>query len=197
MTPVVTVSVSLPEPDINEIRRYAGCRDDSADGIIFDCISALGSVSGKVCYGEFPVLRHNGRLDLGFSETSSADLFKALDGCDKALLFAATIGFSADRLIAKYGKVSPAFALVMQAVGSERAEALCERFCAEKNSEYLKKGMRLKPRFSPGYGDLPLKIQQDIIPALNCTKNIGITLSDSLLMMPSKSVTAIAGICPA
>ena len=51
-----------------------------------------------------------------------------------------------------------------------------------------------RPRFSCGYGDLPLSLQREIFPALQVTKNIGVTLTDGDLMMPTKSVTAIVGI---
>lgn len=51
-----------------------------------------------------------------------------------------------------------------------------------------------RPRFSPGYGDLPLALQRDIFHALDCARKIGLTLNDSLMMSPAKSVTAIIGI---
>ena len=52
----------------------------------------------------------------------------------------------------------------------------------------------MKPRFSPGYGDLSLEMQRDIFRVLDCPRKIGLTLNESLLMSPSKSVTAIIGI---
>ena len=54
-------------------------------------------------------------------------------------------------------------------------------------------GETLRPRYSPGYGDLPLAFQQDLFRALDCERRLGLTLTDSLLMVPSKSVTAIIG----
>ena len=62
-------------------------------------------------------------------------------------------------------------------------------------AELLKaEGVFLKPRFSPGYGDLPLSMQTDIFRVLDCPRKVGLTLNNSLLMSPSKSVTAIMGI---
>jgi cobalamin-dependent methionine synthase I len=52
---------------------------------------------------------------------------------------------------------------------------------------------RLVSRYSPGYGDLPLEMQREIIRALDCGRTIGVTLTESLLMQPSKSVTAVIG----
>ncbi|MBR3258643.1 MAG: vitamin B12 dependent methionine synthase, partial [Eggerthellaceae bacterium] len=49
----------------------------------------------------------------------------------------------------------------------------------------------------PGYGDLPLEVQPDLLGLLDASRRLGITLSDSLLMSPTKSVTAIVGLRPA
>ena len=74
--------------------------------------------------------------------------------------------------------------------GLERIEALCDDFCNDIQNT-LK--TQLKPRFSAGYGDLPLDTQKQIFSLLNLSKNIGLTLNDSLLMSPTKSVTAFIG----
>ena len=52
----------------------------------------------------------------------------------------------------------------------------------------------LRPRFSPGYGDLPLDFQKEFLKITDASRKLGISLNDSLLMSPSKSVTAIIGI---
>lgn len=191
--PVMTATVRVPSFDIKEIRRYAACPTGS-DGIIAECMNELGELSYKVCYAEYDVKFDDGILDLGFAKTASKDLQRALKGCDRILLFAATVGILPDRLTEKYNRISPAKALFIQAAGAERTEALCDEFCRIKAEEYGNMGCDLLPRFSPGYGDLPLLLQKDIFSALDCTKNIGVTLNESLLMMPSKSVTAIAGV---
>ena len=60
--------------------------------------------------------------------------------------------------------------------------------------EYEKDDLYLRPRFSPGYGDLKLEHQKDWFRLLDISRQIGIELTDSLLMVPTKSVTAIIGI---
>ena len=112
-------------------------------------------------------------------------------GCKRAVVFAATVGIGLDRLIAKYGRLSPSKALMLQAIGAERIEALCDAFCAELAA---KLDCKLRPRFSPGYGDFPITAQKELFAVLDCTRQIGVTLNDSLLMSPTKSVTAIVGI---
>ena len=115
---------------------------------------------------------------------------KNLKNTKKVILFAATIGIGIDRLIAKYSKISPSKAVVLDAIGSERIEALCDEFCEDLKRKFG----NLKPRFSAGYGDLSVEKQNEIFSILKCDKNIGLTLNDSFMMSPSKSVTAFVGI---
>ncbi len=192
MTPIFKKIYDEPPFDEKEILRYAGCAtpENGVAAIMRSCIDEVcGKLVYKVCYAEFPIHMSNGICDLTFTKTASADLMKNLSGCDRIILFGATIGIQIDRLIAKYSVLSPSKALFFQAIGAERIEALCNIFCDE-----LKKSYAVKPRFSPGYGDLSIYIQRDIFDALCCHKNIGLSLNDSLLMSPSKSVTAIVGI---
>lgn len=197
MITVKVIDISLPDPDAREILRYMGCKELNGElealinKGIFEC---RGKVNSRVVFAEYGALEDSGRLDLTFANTSSRDLGKALTGCDRILLFGATVGIEIDRLILKYGKISPSLALCIQAIGAERIEAVCDAFCRQMAEKYATEGYKLLPRFSPGYGDLPLSIQRDIFTALSCEKNIGLTLNDSLLMSPTKSVTAIAGI---
>lgn len=188
----VCVSVRVPDPDPGEIRRYAGCPEGS-DELLLEVLSELSPLSYRVAYCELP-LQKGDCPALGFTADDSRDLSKALAGCDRILLFAATIGRLPDVLAARYNRLSPAKALFLQAVGTERIEALCDAFCREKAGQYAKKGDLLRPRFSPGYGDLPLALQKRIFDVLDLPRALGLTLTGSLLMVPTKSVTAIAGI---
>ena len=177
-----------------EILRYAQCSD--ADEDIFSALSAckneaLRFVSYKVCYCELPVTTDNDLCDFGIFSVRSKILAKNLCRCNRAIVFAASVGIEIDRLIAKYSRLSPTKALLLGAIGSERVEALCDAFCQDIAKEYCASAM---PRFSPGYGDLPLDTQKDIFSLLDCQRKIGLTLNDSLLMSPSKSVTAFMGI---
>ena len=54
--------------------------------------------------------------------------------------------------------------------------------------------MGQRPRFSPGYGDLPLEVQRTLFSLLEPMRHIGLSLTDSLLMSPTKSVTAFVGL---
>ena len=73
-------------------------------------------------------------------------------------------------------------------------EEWCDRINERIRLEAEKDGLYLRPRYSPGYGDLPLEMQRDISRILNMPKEIGVSLTQSLLMTPSKSVTALIGV---
>lgn len=190
-------SYTAPEFDTKEIMRYAGCGGTAAADLplLEECLAELeGKLNYQVCWRQFPVRPLEAGLDLSFAKTDSAGLKRNLAGCKEYVLFAATIGLGIDRLIAKYGKVSPAKSFLFQAIGTERIESLCDRFCRDMQAQAAEQGRFTKPRFSPGYGDLPLRLQEDIFRVLDCPRKIGLTLNKSLLMSPSKSVTAIIGI---
>ena len=148
--------------------------------------------SYRLCYAEFPFAIRDGELDLGFARVRSGALAKNLAGCTHVVVFAATVGLGLDRLIAKYSRLSPTRALALQALGAERVEALCDAF--ETDLCLASFGGRIHARFSPGYGDLPLDFQREIFRLLDPPRRIGLTLNESLLMSPTKSVTAIIGI---
>lgn len=107
------------------------------------------------------------------------------------VVFTATVGAGIDRLVRRYSQTDTARALMLQAIGAERIEALCDAFCADMEKEYAKRGIRLKKRVSPGYKGYPLELQVDIFKMLDCARTVGVSLTDSLLMVPSKSVSAV------
>ncbi len=181
-----------PPVDTNEILRYCGCKDADSEFIaIVNELTHQASkgISCKVCYRIFDIQAENEYINLGFANVKSTSLAKNLADCDRIILFAATIGIEIDRLIQKYSRISPSKAVIMQAIGAERIEALCDIFCKEISEKFS-----LKPRFSPGYGDLPIELQKEIFAVLDCPRQIGLTLNDSMVMSPTKSVTAIIGI---
>lgn len=196
MGPVCSGSFSLPPICRREVLRYAGMKAEAPEisALLTELLAeAEPSLTPLVCWQEFPILRTGERLDLGFTKTDSEALRRNLTGCDQITLFAATLGLPYDRLITRYSRISPAKALLLQALGAERIEALCDTFCQKIRQEAEAAGLHTVPRFSPGYGDFPLEIQAEIFRVLDCPRRIGLTLNESLLMSPSKSVTALVG----
>ena len=189
---VQCVTVALPEVNEREVLRYARCDagDEQVMALLGACEEEMRNVQARVCYIQLPCSVTESTCDFGVFSVFSRDLAKNLKGCNRAVLFAATLGMETDRLIARYQKISPAKAMLLQALGAERIESGCDAFCAGLERQ----GMQLKPRFSPGYGDADLSVQKDFFRVLQCDKLLGLYLNDSLLMSPSKSVTAFIGV---
>lgn len=191
---IITKTYEEPPFCEREILRYAGCEsaDEETKKLLKSCIIEAKSALGyKVCWRELPLKTGGSLCDFGCFSLHSENLAKNLKGCKSVIIFCATVGVGIDRLIAKYTRLSPSKAVMMQAIGSERVEALCDAFCKEVAEESK---ATLRPRFSPGYGDLPLTVQKDIFAVLDSSKQIAVFLNDSLMMSPSKSVTAFVGI---
>lgn len=183
-----------------EVWRYSGYMglaqnvDCNLEKLLDEIIVELkDSFQFKVCYRRMD-LEWNQDMPILPFDCQSKDLTKCLQGCHEVVLFAATIGLEIDRKIARYERFAPTKTLLMHAYGAERIEALCDKFCEEFEKEVLKDGLSCTNRFSPGYGDLPLQVQQDFFTLMDCNRKIGVSLNESLLMTPSKSVTAIFGI---
>ena len=187
---IYTLNYNAPDINKNEILRYAGAGRDAEDvcALVDECLMMTDALTYKVCMTQLPIIRGE-YIDLRFMKTDSKTVKKCLEGCDSVIVFAATVGMEIDRLIAKYSVTSPAKALVFQAIGAERIESLCDAFCSD-----MAKDKKTTPRFSPGYGDFPIETQRDIFSMLDCPRKIGLTLNKSLIMSPSKSVTAIIGV---
>ena len=106
-----------------------------------------------------------------------------------AFIFAATSGSAVDRLIMKETRLSAAYGMVTDCIASSGIEVFCDKI-----NDELKEGRSLKPRYSPGYGHVSLTCQSDILSFLDAYRKIGLTLTETYLMTPIKSVTAIVGI---
>ena len=181
-----------PPVDRAEILRYAGMKSPTPDidALLDACLEeALPKLSYRLVYTTLPVKAEGGVVDVGFAAVRSEALCSYLSTAKEAIFFAATVGLEPDRLIGKYGSIAPTKALLMQAIGAERIESLCDAFQRDARKEYGASSAR----FSPGYGDLPLTFQKEMFRLLDCPRKIGLTLNESLLMSPTKSVTAIIG----
>lgn len=120
------------------------------------------------------------------------DIRAFLRGCEQVVLLAATLGIETEALIRRAQTRDMGEAVMLDAAGSAAIEALCDSFCAELGKELSP--CCLTERYSPGYGDYPLSEQRAIFRLLDVSRRIGVSLSDSGLMIPQKSVTALIGV---
>lgn len=194
MIEIIKANAAEINIDPKEVAVYLGyysvkSTDNNTKELICSCTEEfLDAAEFRACIAKVPVKTDNG-VDLGFMKTESRSLQKNLFGCEYAYVLAATTGFAAHRLIQKKSLLSPLFGIVTDCIGSTAIEAFCDKInLSLENSDFL------RPRFSPGYGDLSIEFQKNIVNFLETKKNIGLSLNDSMIMTPIKSVTAIIGI---
>jgi hypothetical protein len=119
------------------------------------------------------------------------DIRRRLAGCRRVALLAATLGVGADTLIRRWEHTDIVRALVLDACANQLIEEVCDG--AERAVE-ADANMRGAGRFSPGYGDLPLTLQPGFLAVLDAGRRIGLTCTESLILLPRKSVTALIGL---
>lgn len=134
------------------------------------------------------------KICIGTLEVESKNLSKNLKGCEQAVIFGATLGIGVDRLIQRTSITNMAKAVVLQACAAAYLEEYCDACQDEIGRELQKEGKYLRPRFSPGYGDFPLFHQRQLLRMIDSAKTIGLTMTDSYLMTPTKSVSAVIGV---
>ena len=184
---------------MREAVRYLGygknAVDDQTLRLIAESFERLRSVAGrKSVYRIFDLEQEDGEtVRFGSLTVKSKSLGKNLRGCDKIVLFGATLGIGVDQLLSRTSKTDMAKTVVLQACAAALLEEYCDE-CQERiRQEMESEGRYLRPRFSPGYGDFPIECQRDMVRMLDCAKSIGLTLTESCMMAPSKSVTAVIG----
>ena len=182
-----------------EVLRYLGYGKNTPEPHVMEKILTVSSevaqgVVPRACCMVLPVCVQEGQVDFGHFCVQSHALSKSLSGCDRVLLFAATVGAEEDRIIFKYASLSPSSAVIAQAVGSAAIESFCDLLATRVSEKLKKDALFLRPRFSPGYGDFDLNHQKDFFHLLEVSRRIGVSLTEGGLMTPTKSVTALAGI---
>lgn len=106
-----------------------------------------------------------------------------------------TLGAAFDRWQRARAAVSAAEAYEAQRLGLVEVEKLMDELEAAARREVEADGRaRLLPRRSPGYGEMPLALSREILERLDATRKIGVALTDSLSLVPTKSVTAVCEI---
>lgn len=195
-----SVSSDVPVIDAAEVLHYLGyARSDirESDIALVDAHTddVRSVIKPAAVYNSFDIeLSEGGRIKLPWGEIVSHDLSKNLSGCRSIYLFAATLGIEFDRLLARTRLTSMADAAIVQAIGSAFAESFVEILNDKLKAEAASKGLKTKPRFSPGFGDFPLENQKGLFSVLDPAKHIGLTLKENCIMAPEKSVTAVIGI---
>ncbi|MCL2674649.1 MAG: methionine synthase [Defluviitaleaceae bacterium] len=185
----------------SEILRYLGHKNqqvpDELHTMIDECLAQMqGVIVPRQIHREFDITADSGGISLAGTEIvlRGRDIAKHLHECDKAVVIAATLGAEADRLIVKWKHADLTRCLILDACATQLIEQYCDRIELEIREKAVASGFMATRRFSPGYGDFPLEIQPQILNLLHAETRIGLTCTDSLILLPRKSVTAIIGL---
>ena len=179
------------ELDSHELaQRLQPARGYSDDMIVSCKHKLMQQLSYKCAYIRIPVgYPEENVLLFDFAQINSRNLYKNLHPCREAFVFAVTCGSAVDRYLARLKITSQAEYFITDALASTAADSFCG-YVADK----MKTDLSCCPRFSPGYGDLSLTVQQPLLERLDARDLLGITLGAGYLMSPMKSITAIMGI---
>ncbi|MDR2681946.1 MAG: hypothetical protein LBB29_02780 [Holosporaceae bacterium] len=128
------------------------------------------------------------------SACSSGACSISLQQYEGVILMGATLGGSVDRLLSRIQIRNISYALVLDSCATAAIEAICDDLQNNLTAIYAAQNRYLTNRYSPGYGDLPLSAQIPLLQMLDTERKIGLSLTPSFLLTPSKSVTAIIGV---
>ena len=174
------------ELNIDEALRYLGVKSDP-DGVLHaQMIPLAAALQRGVRPRSTWVLTDKAALALP-GHTAG----KMLADCRQYAVLVCTLGAEFDLWVRREQMRDMARAAMLDALGSAYIEAACD--AAEEAIRARLPGLYLTDRFSPGYGDLPLAVQPTLLTLAGGSR-IGVTLTDTMLMVPQKSVTAIIGL---
>lgn len=185
---------------ISDALRYIGVPQGKADELMkekveegFKLLKEIASP--KVIYQKVKVKVEEDKvmMQAAHCKIQSHDLVKLLKYSDECILMAATLGIEVDRKISNLQKIDMLEAMILDSCSS----VLIDYVCDEAEGEIingLKENQYLTMRFSPGYGDVPLEVSGEILDLLAAQKRIGLTLTKSHMLLPTKSITALIGI---
>lgn len=122
------------------------------------------------------------------------DILRHLEGCGSCVLLACTLGAGVDAALRAAGASDMAYAVVLDALASVAVEQTADAAEQTLRNEEREEGQFLTGRFSPGYGDYPIAVQNDLLRLLDAPRKIGLCATPAHLLTPRKSVTAVLGV---
>lgn len=183
----------------DEVLRYLGCKKQNDDirALVEICSAELlAAVAPRRLYRVFditPAVDGNG-IALANCDfvLPGNDISALLKDCKHAVLFCVTLSSGIDNLLRRAQLTDMSRGVVLDSCASTAVEVLCNHVEAE--IKQLFSGCYFTTRYSPGYGDLPLTIQKDFVQLLDAPRKIGVCVTESSILTPRKSVTAVIGI---
>jgi hypothetical protein len=193
------IMIKLDYINQSEALRYMGYHSEdvaeSIQTVVNECESALlGCINPGYTYKIFKINHTDKGVEIDGSNVilSGNSIRTHLEGCDGIILLAATLSGEADKTIRRYEITDMTKALAADALASAAIEQVCN--AAEEEIKDSIEGKFMTWRFSPGYGDLPIELQPQLLALADAQRQIGLTATQNNILIPRKSVTAIIGL---
>ena len=197
---------SLVEIDKNEVLRYLQYKNQDIKSDLLDIIDQSIEETKKIINPRFMMRKYSIKKKKLFDKKSqvilegtnlileSNDVYDLLLECDECILIAATLGLEIEKEIRKLTYTDLTKGVIIDSCATTAIEEVCDILQDDIAKKLLKEDKYITYRYSPGYGDLPIDINEDIINLLNTSNKIGLTITKDKIMIPRKSVVAIIGI---
>lgn len=125
------------------------------------------------------------------------DIAHHIEDCLEVALMAVTLGTESELLLRRERALSPTDGLLADACASSLVEQAANALSVVIAEEAAAHGLAVTSRFSPGYGDLPLSCQPAFLAVCGADRALGIRATETNLLVPMKSITAVIGFAPA
>ena len=188
----MTWAVPLPErPDISQALRYMGVPgegDAAARALLERARQALYAAARPRAVS----LRAEREALAPYLR--GEDSTRHLEGCGACVLLACTLGAAADAVQRAANTADMAYAVALDALASVLAEQVADAAERTLREEATRDGLFLTGRFSPGYGDYPIELQNELLRLMDAPRKIGLCATPTHLLTPRKSITAVLGL---
>lgn len=187
---------------IEEVLRYLGYSGQDLDRDLLErierlCLTTQESTRANFVWRPF-ALQDDG--DAGRCAPAAAlplpgrDIGRYLADARAVVVLACTLGPSSEIMLRRHALRGTFEQLVVDAALSALVEDACDAAHREVQEWAAGLGLGISDRFSPGYGDFPLDVQQALLNSVDAGKLLGVTASAQGTLIPSKTVTAVIGV---
>lgn len=193
-------NATLHQVDQKETRRYAGLArsEDFPTKLISEaCLEAQSLAKPMGIYEIYPYQSEQAIIAAATPLALTGGVVKKhLTGAEKIAVLAVTIGNQLEHAItAHFENGEYTSALLLDAAATTAVEMVADQLNELINQQAARLGYTTTRRFSPGYGNWEITAQA-AVTALAGADQIGITVTDTAMMAPRKSVTAVIGFIP-
>ncbi|WP_455537728.1 vitamin B12 dependent-methionine synthase activation domain-containing protein [Terrisporobacter sp.] len=197
---------NLVEIDKGEVLRYLQYKNQDIKSDLLKIIDESIEETKKIINPRFILRKYrikkkknlDGKDQIILEEANlileSNDLYDLLLECDECILMAATLGLEIEKEIRKLTYTDLTKGIIIDSCATTAIEEVCDIIQDNIAKNLLKEDKYITYRYSPGYGDLSIENNSPINNILNSQRKIGLTVTNSGIMIPRKSVVALIGV---